>query len=98
MRGEMDGSYTGTGTYIILVNLKERVPNMIPMLSQKVMVKYKGVQRSAKKMLSIPQRNNPLQKRTLHDFVEQFKDKNPGLDMDWFELLNSETNETHEEN
>jgi hypothetical protein len=46
---EVDRMNMGTGTYVVVVKLIKRVPNMLPMFGQKVM----AVQKSVKTAMAI---------------------------------------------
>jgi hypothetical protein len=85
----------GTGTYIATVKLLKRVSNILPMFGQKVIIKYDGYSKICKNCYQYHKEADCV-KRSWQEFVVQFKDENPGVPQDWYDVHEESKEETHE--
>jgi hypothetical protein len=85
----------GTGTYIATVKLLKRVPNILPMFGQKVIIKYDGYSKICKSCYQY-QREADCVKMPWQEFVVQFKDENPGMPQDCYDVHDESKDKTHE--
>ena len=68
-----DGTISGTGAYLVPVKFDKKIPNIIPMFGQKVVLSHEGISRICKTCYKYHKNEISCVKRDWHSYVEDFK-------------------------
>ena len=82
---KQDGSFMGTGGYLVDINLSKRLPNWEPMFGQRIRLTYNGIPKTCTRCLFIHREGLACEKRSWEDYANQFKADNPDIDEDTFD-------------
>jgi hypothetical protein len=82
---EQDGTFMGTGGYIINIDLSQRLPNWLPMFGQKIKLTYNGISKACDRCFRLHNSELNCAKMSWEQYTVQFKTDNPEINEETFD-------------